>query len=249
MDLDAQVAWVDRCTQPYRESLHNFEIHKAAIRMNGSREGYGEVESDMLYCFVRSLRPARIVQVGCGVSTAVCLLAAQDAGYSPQITCIEPYPTEFLRRASESGRIQLVSKKVEEVGVACVSSVGPGDLLFIDSSHTLAPAGELNLLVLEMLPRLASGAYAHFHDIYFPFDYAVDTLSSALFFQHETALLYAFLLMNDCFEISACLSLLHHRRLKDLVRCFPEMQPMTFDEGLKRDPGEFPSSIYLRRID
>jgi predicted O-methyltransferase YrrM len=186
-DIDAQVEWVDRCTKNYRTGLKGFEIHNSAVQMNGSDQGYGEVEADFLYCFVRANRPKRIVQVGCGVSTAICLLAAKDEGYNPEITCIEPYPTEFLKRESQAGRIKLIAQKLEDVGLDCVSSLGAGDLFFVDSSHTLAPAGEVNLIVLEILPRIAAGAYVHFHDIHFPYDYSPDTLSSGLFFPHETA--------------------------------------------------------------
>ncbi len=247
-DIEAQVAWVDQGTARFRAHLKGFEIHKAAVRMNGSDEGYGEVEADFLYCFVRSQRPAEIVQIGCGVSTAICLLAAKDEGFTPRIICIEPYPTEFLKRENQAGRIELVAKKVEEVGAECARWLGAGGLFFVDSSHTLAPAGEVNLIVLEMLPRLAPGTYIHFHDIHFPYDYRPDTLSTALFFQHETALLYAFLLMNDHFEILASLAMLHHRRLSDLLRFFPNMNPRTYDEGLTVKQGQFPSSIFLRRV-
>lgn len=246
-DVDAQIAWVDQCTKGFRGSLNQFEIHKAAIKMNGSDQGYGEVEADFLYCFVRANRPAQILQIGCGVSTAVCLLAAKDEVYTPRIICIEPYPTAFLTREHEAGRVQLIPKKLEDAGLECTDCLKSGDLFFVDSSHTLAPAGEVNLIILEMLPRLAPGAYAHFHDIHFPYDYSPDTLSSALFFPHETALLYAFLAMNDHFEIAASLGMLHHRRLADLLRYFPAMKPRRFDEGLTFENGDYPSSIYLRR--
>jgi predicted O-methyltransferase YrrM len=247
-DIDAQVAWVDQCTKTLRGSLNHFEVHKAAIKMNGSDQGYGEVEADFLYCFVRANRPAQILQIGCGVSTAVCLLAAKDEGYTPRIVCIEPYPTDFLKREQEAGRIQLVSKKLEDAGPECVDCLKSGDLFFVDSSHTLAPAGEVNLIILEMLPLLAPGTYVHFHDIHFPYDYSPDILSTALFFPHETALLYAFLAMNDHFEIAASLALLHHRRIDDLLRFFPAMKPRVFDEGLTLETGHYPSSIYLRRL-
>jgi predicted O-methyltransferase YrrM len=244
-DIDTQVEWVDQCTKNYRAGLRQFAIHQAAVKMNGADEGYGEVEADFLYCFIRANRPARIVQVGCGVSTAVCLLAARDEGYSPRITCIEPYPTEFLKRESAEGRLELIARKVQDVGPDYAASLRTGDLFFVDSSHTLAPAGEVNLLILEILPRIASGVFVHFHDIYFPFDYGPDTLSSALFFNHETALLYAFLLMNDRFEIAASLSMLHHQRLSHLMRFFPDMKPREFENGLQKSPGNYPSSVFL----
>lgn len=246
-DIDDQVRWVDECTKNYRVPLRQFGIHKSAVTMNGSDEGYGEVEADLLYSFVRAHRPKQVVQVGCGVSTAVCLLAARDEGYSPRIICIEPYPTDFLQRENQAGRIELVSRKLEDAGLECIGGLGAGDLFFVDSSHTLAPAGEVNLIILEMLPRLPGGAYVHFHDIHFPYDYSPDTLSSAIFFPHETALLYAFLAMNPHFDIAASLGMLHHRRISDLIRFFPDMKPRRFDEGLNAGEGHYPSSIFLRR--
>ena len=247
-DIVEQIAWVDRCTKDYRTILGNFEVHRKAVAMNGSNQGYGEVEADFLYCFIRAIRPMRIVQVGCGVSTAVCLLAAKDEGYAPTIICIEPYPTEFLKHESAAGRIELVVKKAEDAGTDYVSSLNAGDLFFVDSSHTLAPAGEANLLILEWIQKVPAGAFVHFHDIYFPYDYAPDTLSTALFFSHETALLYAFLLMNDRFEIAASLALMHHMRLDKLVEFFPDMKPHEFEDGLTKKTGHFPSSIFLRCI-
>lgn len=248
-ELDAQVAWVDQCTSLYRGGLSGYSIHKTAIGMSGSDEGYGEIEADFLYCFIRAFRPAQIVQVGCGVSTAVCLQAAHNEAYTPRITCIEPYPTEFLKRESAAGRINLVPRKFQDAGCECVDSLRAGDLFFVDSSHALAPAGEVNLLILEALPRLAPGAYAHFHDIHFPYDYNPDTLSTALFFQHETALLYAFLLLNSDFEVAVSLSMLYHLRHADLARFFPDLGPAEFDEGLLKKGARYcyPSSIFLRR--
>ena len=247
-NLDAQVAWVDECTRPYRAGLNDFHIHQRAVAMSGSDEGYGEVEADFLYCFIRSLRPSQIVQVGCGVSTAVCLLAAKDEGYAPRMTCIEPYPTDFLKREAAAGHVDLVTQKVQDVGPECVTCLKAGDLFFVDSSHVLSPAGEVNLLILEALPRLAQGTFTHFHDIHFPYDYNPDTLSTALFFPHETALLYAFLVMNSQFEIAASLSMLFHNRHDDVARIFSGLRPAEFDEGLlvKGSRYPYPSSIFLR---
>ncbi|MFP5228624.1 MAG: class I SAM-dependent methyltransferase [Acidobacteriota bacterium] len=247
-DLNAQAEWVESCTRDYRASLRHWRIHRTAVEINGSDEGYGEVEADFLYSFIRRTKPPRILQIGCGVSTAVCLLAARDEGYEPEVICIEPYPTDYLKRESEAGRIRLIPRKVQDVGLECVTWLGEGDLFFVDSSHTLAPAGEVNLIILELLPRLATGTYVHFHDITFPYDYGSDLLSSGLFFWHETALLYAFLLMNPHFEIAASLAMLHHLRPNHLARCFPDMRQRPFEEGLSVGEGQFPSSIYLLRI-
>jgi hypothetical protein len=245
-DLNSQIAFVRECTAGFREKLQTLGIHEKALAMNGSDEGYGEIEADFLYCFIRSRRPATIVQVGCGVSTAACLIASKDEGYKPTIICIEPYPTLFLRNAHKSGAVTLISKKLQEVQIECCKWIGEGDFFFVDSSHTLGPAGEAGQIILEILPRLVRGAYVHFHDIWFPYEYSPDVLSSSLFFQHENTLLCAFLCMNSQFSIAASLSLLHHLRRSELESCFPYMIPAEFVDGVMSKNGHYPSAIYLR---
>src|SRR5829696_7674702 len=50
-----------------RDRLARGDIYAAACARNGE-PGYGPVEADFLFAFVASRRPARIIQVGCGVS-------------------------------------------------------------------------------------------------------------------------------------------------------------------------------------
>jgi len=42
------------------------------------------------------------------------------------------------------------------------------NLFFVDSTHTLGPAGEASRIVLEFLPRLRTGVMIHFHEHHFP---------------------------------------------------------------------------------
>ena len=159
-------------------------------------EGFGLVEADFLYAYVATRRPRQIFQIGCDVSTAVCLLAAEAAGYTPEVICVEPYPTPFLLEEAGARSITLLRTKVEFLQLNVIEDLGSDLLFFVDSSHALGPAGEVTRIILEMLPRLKAGACAHFHDITFPYDYNRHTLTSALFFQHERALLHAFLVCN-----------------------------------------------------
>jgi predicted O-methyltransferase YrrM len=244
--LEEQIEFVAECTQSYAARLADFPVLSHALKMNGSDEGYGEIEAEFLYCFVRRQRPKLIIQIGCGVSTAVCLLAARDEGYKPRIVCVEPYPTQFLQDAHQSGEIELVREKAQDVDVEFFRQLGAGDLFFVDSSHTLGPGGEVSRIVLGILPRLSAGTYVHFHDIWFPYDYCPHVLSADLFFLHETPLLYAFLCMNERYRIAASLSQLFHQRREELQGCFPRMVPARFQDGLMVEPGHHPSSIYLQ---
>jgi hypothetical protein len=245
-DITSQLAFVASCTQGLESSLTATSIHARACAMNHLPEGFGPIEADFLYCFVRSQRPPQIVQIGCGVSTAVCLIAAADAGYKPEILCIEPYPTQFLLDQAEAGAIRLVKEKFEDSSVSLVDLLQNGGLFFVDSSHTLGPAGEVTKLICETLPTLPDETWVHFHDILFPYDYSPDILTSELFFCHETALLYAFLLLNSRYSVAASLCMLHHSKPAELAVCLPNYRPAKFDQGLRISDGHYPSSIYLR---
>jgi hypothetical protein len=247
IDLDHQMsnlrAW---CEPVSRQVAGDGEIHARACGQNGT-DGYGRIESDVLFAFVATQRPRKIIQVGCGVSTAVICEGARAAGYKPEIRCIEPWPNEYLKRAAASGDITLMTSKAQDVEVQTLADLESGDLLFIDSTHAVKPGSEVNQLILEVLPRLAPGCNVHFHDIYFPYDYQA-SLMTTLFFSEESTLLHAFLAFNHRYEIVVSMSMLHHSRSREVQEFLPGYRPAMLDRGLygESQVGDFPSSIYLR---
>lgn len=245
-DLESQTDSLRSIVTPMMVArLSRGDIYSTACARNGE-PGFGQIEAECLHAFVHSLRPRKIVQVGCGVSTAVCLQAASEVGYSPEIVCVEPFPGHFLRDAAAAGRIRLIEKPVEELAPQeLMGDIENGDLFFVDSTHCLGPAGEATRLVLEFLPLLGTGAHAHFHDIYFPYDYSPDLLRSALFFHHESPLLHAFLHTNSRFKLSFALSYLHHRARSVIHDLFPSYDPCRNDAGIQIGSGHFPSSAYV----
>ena len=245
-DLPAQLAFVALCAQDLAPSMTSTSLHRRACEMNNLPEGFGPIEADFLYCFIRSQRPPTIVQIGCGVSTAICILAAADAGYQPRIFCIEPYPTPFLLQQAQAGTLELIHEKFEDTQQPIAEMVRGGGFFFVDSSHTLGPAGEVTQIICDTLPSLPSGTWVHFHDILFPYDYPAETLTSELFFSHETALLHAFLTQNPRFSIAASLCMLHHSNPEELASHLPNYTRGKFDQGLRLSDGHHPSSIYLR---
>lgn len=247
MTSEPQLAFVrDAVTPAVAQYLAQHDVRTEAARDNGEL-GYGPLESRLLFAFVATNRPQRIVQIGCGVSTALCIAAGKFAGYRPEITCVEPYPSDFLKSAAAQGDITLIQQPVENIGLDFFNHLRDGDLFFVDSTHTLGPAGEVTRIVVEMLPRLARGVYVHFHDIFFPYDYAPQVLTSSMFFWHESPLLHAFLCMNPSFTVRASMAWLHHHRQQELATIFPQYQPMPMTNGLGGE-GDFPSSIYLQVI-
>lgn len=227
-------------------SLADDELYRVACERNGEA-GFGPVEASFLHAFVRKVKPRRIVQVGCGVSTAVVIHAAEQSGYRPSIACVEPFPTDFLRQMAAQGEIELVVEKAQHVAQSVLTELGTDGFLFVDSTHTVTPGSEVNRIILDVLPELAPGSWVHFHDITFPYDYLRGMLTSELFFHRESALLHAFLIGNAHYAIQASFSMLHYERKDELRQLFTSYRPSGDDDhGLERTPGSFPSSLYLR---
>jgi predicted O-methyltransferase YrrM len=250
-DIEQQLRWLrDICPPGLTSRLPELALQQHAGVANGA-VGYGPIESDLLYCVIRTRKPRRMIQVGAGASTWVALKAAEDAGYDINITCVDPYPTEFLKRLSSSNEITLRHAPVQELDISELTDLGPGDILFVDSTHTVSIGSDVNYLVLEVLPRLRAGTLVHFHDVTIPFDYMPHALSADLFFWTESVLLHAFLIDNPRFEIRLGCAMLHDAALDRVQQILPTYgAPMKTVSGLADgiSGGAFPSSIWLEVV-
>jgi predicted O-methyltransferase YrrM len=249
-DPQSQFAFVESCcTAAIVDRLARGDVFGRACAANGE-PGFGPIDGDFLCAFIQAVRPPRIVQVGCGVSTSIMLLAASEAGYRPEVVCVEPYPTAYLREAARAGEIRLIAEKAQAVALETLTGLGPGGFLFVDSTHTVKPGSEVNRLILEVLPRLGPGSWVHFHDIYFPYNYQRGLLDDELFFCNESALLHAFLINNPAFAVRASLSMLHDADPSRLGRSLPNYRPAHSRSGLRLSAeGDFPGSTYLQVVD
>lgn len=255
VDPAEQTKFLEDVCAPFAGELQSLDVHTRACR-EASEVGYGEIEADLLYCFIRAKRPRRVVQVGCGVSTAVILGACRDGGLECEVTCVEPYPSPYLKRLGAEGKIKLVPERAQDVALETLhGSLSDGDFLFIDSTHTVKPGSEVNRLILEVLPRLQPGVFVHFHDVYFPFDYQHILLTETLFFWLESTLLHAFLIGNDRWTIRVSMAMLHHAQPDVMRQLLPNFRPATYEQGLlqglKDGAGQMlhaPNAIYLQHV-
>jgi hypothetical protein len=151
------------------------------------------------YCMVRHFRPSRIIEVGGGYSTLLLALAARR-NENTALTCIEPDPIDPLR-SEIPGLEALIRTRVENIGLPFFEQLQAGDVLFIDSSHTVRIGGDVNYLFLEVLPHLKPGVIVHVHDIFFPFEYPRKWAMEQRRFWTEQYLLQAFLAFNGEFEV------------------------------------------------
>ncbi|HKR61161.1 MAG TPA: class I SAM-dependent methyltransferase, partial [Pyrinomonadaceae bacterium] len=93
------------------------------------------VDALVAYCMIRHFQPRLIIEVGSGFSSLV-LGQAAEKNKTSELICIEPFPREFLREGFP-GLQTLIEKEVQTIGLEFFSQLGSGDILFIDSSHTV----------------------------------------------------------------------------------------------------------------
>lgn len=243
LDIGAQLAWTAATVGPYRAELPAADPRGLA----GFGPGYGLVEGWFLHAFVRAHAPARVVEVGSGVSTALMAQAAArnvaEGRRATAIVCVDPYAPDAV--ASLDG-VTVVRESAQSVDAAVFDGLGAGDLLFIDSTHALRTGSELARLYLEVVPALAAGTFVHVHDVFLPYLYGPEVLDTWWDWQ-ETALVAALLTGNARLEILACQSAMHHAKPHDLAALFPPYEPRPFDRGIAAaSRGEFPASLWLR---
>ncbi len=253
VNLDEQVRHLEDICVPYQHEYEGNHIYLEGVSQHYG-PGYGYIEAQALHSVIRHYKPARVIEVGSGVSSYCIVKAAkknrEETGNDSFITCIEPYPSDQLTALTD---IKLISRQVQEVPFEVFASLREKDILFIDSSHTVKPGSDVNYLILEVLPRLRPGVIVHFHDIYLPYDYQRGVLQTFLHWT-ETSLLRAFLIFNNRAKILFCLSHLHYDCQDALKEVFPDYIPQDDCNGLRSQDYKpfasiqehFPSSIYIQ---
>jgi hypothetical protein len=148
--------------------------------------------SDALFLalMLRHLRPARVLEIGSGHSSALVLdAAAVWLGGQTRMTFVDPNPERLmaLLGAGESGA-EVLPVPAQDVPMSRFTDLGPNDVLLIDSSHVLKPGSDVHFLLLEVFPRLAPGVRVHLHDIFHPFEYPLSWLQAGVAFNEAYAL-------------------------------------------------------------
>ncbi len=145
------------------------------------------------YCFIRQAEPRSVVEIGAGFSTLVALAALEKNG-AGRMHCIEPFPRPFLR-ADE--RVSLRTVRAQDVGADLLNDLlTDGDVLFIDSTHTVKAGSDCLHIYLRLLPQIRRRILVHVHDVFLPFAMPQSWLLDQQLFWTEQYLLLAFLLDN-----------------------------------------------------
>lgn len=198
---------------------------------------YESGDAELLYAMIRRFAPRRVIELGSGMSTLVIAdaLAAVRDERSARHLVWDPYPREDLRQTLESVA-ELRTVSASDVPAAEFEELESGDVLFLDTSHTVKIGGEVNRIILEVLPSLAPGVLVHVHDIFLPWEYPREFMDERNFFWNEQYLLQAFLAFNEQFEILFGAHALARRFAGELAELLPTGAP-----------GAHPSAFWICR--
>ncbi|MBM3488047.1 MAG: class I SAM-dependent methyltransferase [Alphaproteobacteria bacterium] len=156
------------------------ETHAAAFDVIARDRGPGvprwdqdwfpPLDAAAAYTLIRRYRPRMIVEIGSGHSTRFLARAVADGGLATRLVAIDPAP-----RASLAGlAVDWRRTRLQDADPALFAAIGPGDCLFVDSSHVLAPGSDVDNVMNRILPLLPAGALVHIHDIFLPDPYPAD---------------------------------------------------------------------------
>jgi hypothetical protein len=135
--------------------------------INVNNDWFGPVDAEFYYGMVQAYAPGHIIEVGSGHSTVVASKAAVNSVYVTDIISIDPEPRIDI--TYYAGRV--IATPVQDVPLSTFDILGPGDFLFIDSSHIYVQDSDVDYLYNYVMPRLKSEVFIHIHDIFLPDDY------------------------------------------------------------------------------
>jgi predicted O-methyltransferase YrrM len=237
IDLRAaeQVALIRELARFYGELPFPRE-QSAAARYWFENWAYSYADAIYLYSMLRHLQPSRVIEVGSGFSSAAMLDTADRWLPDTSFTFIDPDTAtlDAVLRPGDREGITIIPNRLQGVPLETFDALASNDILFIDSTHVSKTGSDVNRILFDILPRLSSGVYIHFHDVFYPFEYPKEWVYEGRAW-NEDYILRAFLEYNDAFEIVLFGTWLAKFE-RDLLR---ELMPMTLE-----NPG---GSLWLRK--
>jgi len=163
---------------------------------------YSWGDASILHAMIRQHMPRRIVEIGCGWSSACILDTVERHCDSTRLTFIDPYPA-LLHTLVGNTKLdhEIIELPIQKVPGTAFETIGSGDILFIDSTHVLRTGSDVCFELFEILPRLAHGALVHIHDMFWPFEYPRDWVLQDKRSWNELYAIRAFLSNNDKWEV------------------------------------------------
>lgn len=157
----------------FLSTLAGAEAHiEALARMRGpapaprlDQDWFPRLDAAIAYALVRDRGPRLVLEIGSGHSTRFLARALAEVG-GGRLVAVDPEP-----RAALPPGVEHRPRLLGEAEIALARELGPGDVLFVDSSHLLVPGSDVDLVFCRILPTLAPGVFVHLHDIFLPDGY------------------------------------------------------------------------------
>jgi hypothetical protein len=181
------------------------------------------------YGLLRSRKPQRLIEIGCGFSSllasrAIAKNKEEDASYNPKVLLVEPNPRrELLNRLPSDWK--LVEKILQRCPLEEFDTLSAGDVLFYDGSHCVRAGNDVNWFFFRILPRIRSKVLIHLHDIFLPHDYPREWLLERKQTWSEQYLLQAFLMNNSDYGVEIANTFLACAKPDELKQLYKDVQP------------------------
>ncbi|HEY2345283.1 MAG TPA: class I SAM-dependent methyltransferase [Xanthomonadaceae bacterium] len=201
---------------------------------------FGFNDGFVLYGMMRVFKPARIIEIGSGFSSALMVDTAEQYLPDCRFTFIDPYSPDVipLLGNAPSGNFRIIRERIQDVSsemVQLFQSLEADDILFIDSSHVVKIGSDLSTILFSILPSLKKGVLVHVHDIRYPFEYSEAAIMEGRAW-NEIYFVRAFLQYNRAFEIVYFSSYAEREFGDAIARLMP---------GYVRGTGQ---SLWLRKV-
>lgn len=195
-----------------------------------ANDKFGFSSAALLHTFIRANGTRKVIEVGGGYSSLISL-AALEQNHGPsgfEFVCVEPYPTAWLEQAiARAGtNAKLIRQPAEQLDPAMLADLRENDILFIDSSHCVLLASDVNFLYLQVIPRLRPGVLVHIHDIYIPYEYPKSHFFGPnKLFWNEQYLLQALLTDNPRLQVILPAFMTQKDMAEAFAAAFPHFDP------------------------
>lgn len=127
--------------------LEGDEIECKQFFWKNTQFGYSDAMA--YYAFIRHYKPQNVIEIGSGFSSLVALEALQKNEHG-RLTCIEPYPRSFLENRQDLNLRKIRAQDLFEAELN--EMLNDGDILFIDSTHTVKTGSDCLHIYLRCCP-------------------------------------------------------------------------------------------------
>lgn len=216
LDLDTQTSTATALAAyaaDYQPAADRAAATKAGERFFLNNGFFESLDAYALFGMLRLQRPKQVFEIGSGFSSALILdISTRFLATRPSLTFVDPEPERLmtLLRPPDLRLATVLAYPVQQIEPARFDHLGRNDILFIDSSHVSKIGSDVNFLVFEVLPRLASGVIVHIHDIFWPFEYPESWYREGRCW-NEIYLVRTLLSASDRYEMLHFNSFLFHR--------------------------------------